>query len=83
MAGKKKQKEEKITVMLSSDPNISGSESEQEFFSLNFKNYLIKTEEPVKLSAPLAEVVQNKNKARINARAFAKKMAFKDSKPPV
>ena len=84
MANKKKEnKNERVMTQLNADPQISGAESEQEFFSHNFKNFLIKTDEPVELPKPLAEVVQNKNKTRRDAKKFAKKMAFKDAKPPV
>lgn len=75
--------EKKVTVILPKNPLITGTESEQEFFSVNGKNYLVQTDTPVDLPAPLAEVVMNVAKGRRAAAKYATEKAFKDSKPPV
>lgn len=74
-------KPSKIKVMLPRDPMVTGDGAEQEFFSVNGKNIIIKTDEIVEVDPEFAEVIENKAKARRSAQAFIKKMAFKDSKP--
>ncbi len=71
-----------VTVILPRDPNKKGEEADQEFFSVNFKNYLIKTEEPVEVPVEIVEVINNIAQARREARAYAKKVAFREAKPP-
>lgn len=75
--------EKKVTVILPTNPLITGTESEQEFFSVNGKNYLVQTDTPVDLPESLAEVVMNVANGRKKARKYAAEIAFKDSKPPV
>lgn len=71
----------KVTVILPCDPQIEGDGAEQEFFSVNGHNILVQTDVPVEVDEIFAEVINNKAKARTQAREFIKKMAFKDSKP--
>lgn len=78
-----KTKNKTVKVMLQRDPNKTGSEADQEFFSVNGKNYLIKTDEMVDVPEEVAYLIENINKQRTAARKFANKMAFKDSKPAV
>lgn len=72
-----------VTVILPRDPNKTGNDADQEFFSVNFKNYLIKIDEPVEVPPEVAEVINNVAESRRKARQYAKEKAFKDSKPPV
>lgn len=76
----------KVTVILPSDPLIrdtNGNTAEQqEFFSVNGKNVIIKCDEPVEVDAEFAEVINNRAKTRRAAQQFIKAKAFKDSKPP-
>lgn len=71
---------EKVKVMLPSDPFVHGNGNEQEFFSVNGHNILVKTDEVVEVDPKFAEVINNKAKARRDAKNFAKKMAVKE--PP-
>jgi len=85
-AAKAENKPAKVTVILPSDPLIrdgNGNTAEQqEFFSVNGKNIIIKCDEPVEVDPEFAEVINNRAKARRNSQKFIKEMAFKDSKPP-
>ena len=79
-------KPQKVTVILPSDPlcrDSSGNVGEQqEFFSVNGKNILVKCDEPVDVPREFLEVIENKAKARREAAIFVKKNAFRDSEPP-
>lgn len=79
----KKAEKKTATVILPRDPRKTGNDADQEVFSVNFKNYIIKTDEPVEVPAEVAEVINNVAEARRKARIFAKEKAFKGSKPPV
>ncbi len=68
----------KVKVMLPSDPFVHGNGNEQEFFSVNGHNILVKTDEIVEVDPKFAEVINNKAKARRQAKAFAKKMAVRE-----
>lgn len=68
----------KVKVMLPSDPFVHGNGNEQEFFSVNGHNILVKTDEVVEVDPKFAEVINNKAKARRQAKAFAKKMAVRE-----
>lgn len=70
--------ETKVKVMLPSDPFVHGNGNEQEFFSVNGHNILVKTDEVVEVDSKFAEVINNKAKARREAKAFAKKMAVRE-----
>lgn len=72
-----------VTVILPRDPNKTGNDADQEFFSVNFKNYLIKTDEPVEVPPEVAEVINNVAESRRKARQYAKEKAFKEAKMPV
>lgn len=79
-------KPQKVTVILPSDPlcrDSSGNVGEQqEFFSVNGKNILVKCDEPVEVDPEFVEVINNKAKAHREAKIFVKKNAFRDSEPP-
>lgn len=83
---KEKTKPQKVTVILPSDPlmrDSSGNVGEQqEFFSVNGKNILVKCDEPVMVDPEFAEVINNKAKARREAAIFVKQNVFRDSQPP-
>lgn len=68
----------KVKVMLPSDPFVHGNGNEQEFFSVNGHNILVKTDEVVEVDSKFAEVINNKAKARREAKAFVKKMAVRE-----
>lgn len=74
----KKEAIAKVKVMLPSDPFVHGNGNEQEFFSVNGHNILVKTDEVVEVDPKFAEVINNKAKARRQAKAFAKKMAVRE-----
>lgn len=69
-----------VTVTLPRDPNKNGPEADTEYFSVNFKSYLIKTDEPVTVPEEVAEVVNNAKKARMEGRKFANKVMVKEPK---
>lgn len=72
----------KVKVMLPRDPLITGDGGDQEFFSVNGHNILVKTDEVVEVDEIFAEVIENKAKARKQAKKFIEQNKFKDSKPP-
>lgn len=72
----------KVNVMLPRDPLITGDGGDQEFFSVNGHNILVKTDEVVEVDEIFAEVIENKAKARMQAKKFIEQNKFKDSKPP-
>ncbi|MBR6538105.1 MAG: hypothetical protein IKT67_12990 [Lachnospiraceae bacterium] len=68
----------KIRVKL---PRANGHNANQdEFFSVNFKNYIIKRGEYVEIPEELAEVIENGEKAEDAAFEFAEKKALKEPK---
>ena len=80
------EKPQKVTVILPSDPLVRDSSGnggeQQEFFSVNGRNILVKCDEPVEVDPEFVEVINNKAKARREAAIFVKKNAFRDSEPP-
>lgn len=74
-----------VRVILPSDPLVRDSGGnvgeQQEFFSVNGKNILVKCDEPVDVPEEFAEVINNKAKARREAAIFAKQNAFRNSEP--
>lgn len=72
----------KVKIMLPRDPLITGDGGDQEFFSVNGHNILVKTDEVVEVDEIFAEVIENKAKARMQAKKFIEQNKFKDSKPP-
>lgn len=70
---------QKVTVRL---PRNAGQNANQdEFFSVNFKNYIIRRGETVEIPEELAEVIRNGEKADEYAMRYADEKAFRDAKP--
>jgi hypothetical protein len=71
-------KAEKVEVRL---PRNAGQNANQdEFFSVNFKNYIIKRGETVEIPEELAEVIRNNEQAEEYAMRYADEKAFKEAK---
>lgn len=61
-------------------PRNSGQNANQdEFFSVNFKNYIIKRGERVEIPEELAEVIENNEKADEFAMKFAEEHGFREA----
>ena len=69
-----------VTVILPRDPNKKGPGADEEYFSVNFKGYLIKTDVPVQVPEEVAEVINNVADARRKGRLYAEKIGFKKAK---
>ncbi len=70
--------EKRVTVRL---PRLEGQNANQtEFFSYNFKNYLIKRGEDVEIPEGLAEVIKNAEKAKDAAFKYAEEKALREAK---
>lgn len=69
-------------TILPRDPALKGSAADTEFFSVNGRNILVKTDELVELPIEFKEVIENAAKARMAARKYAEQVAFKDSTAP-
>lgn len=68
----------KISVRL---PRNAGQNANQdEFFSVNFKNYIIRRGETVEIPEELAEAITNAEKAEEYAMNYADEKAFRDAK---
>lgn len=68
----------KVSVRL---PRNAGQNANQdEFFSVNFKNYIIRRGETVEITEELAEVIRNAEKAEEYAMQYADEKAFRDAK---
>ena len=68
---------QKVTVRL---PRNAGQNANQdEFFSVNFKNYMIRRGETVEITEELAEVIRNGEKADEYAMKYADEKAFKEA----
>ena len=62
-------------------PRNNGQNANQdEFFSVNFKNYIIKRGETVEIPEALAEVIENNDKAEDYAMRFVEEHGFKEAK---
>lgn len=62
-------------------PRNEGQNANQdEFFSVNFKNYIIKRGVEVEIPEEVAEVIRNAEKATEYAMQYADEKAFKDAK---
>ena len=62
-------------------PRNNGQNANQdEFFSVNFHNYIIKRGERVEIPEALAEVIENNEKADDYAMKFVEETGFKDAK---
>ena len=82
MAGTTKQTNDdakrRVSVRL---PRNKGQNANQdEFFSVNFKNYIIKRGETVEIPEELAEVIRNGEKAEEYAMQYAEEKGFKEAK---
>ena len=81
MADKTKQANndaKRVSVRL---PRNSGQNANQdEFFSVNFKNYIIKRGERVEIPEALAEVIENNEKAEDFAMQYIEETSFKRAK---
>lgn len=70
--------EKRVSVRL---PRNAGQNANQdEFFSVNFKNYIIRRGETVEIPEELAEVIRNAEKADEYAMRYADEKAFRDAK---
>ena len=68
----------RVTVRL---PRNAGQNANQdEFFSVNFKNYIIKRGETVEIPEELAEVIRNNEKAEDYAMQYAEEKALREAK---
>jgi hypothetical protein len=62
-------------------PRNSGQNANQdEFFSVNFKNYIIKRGETVEIPEEVAEVIRNAEKAEEYAMQYAEEKAMREPK---
>jgi len=62
-------------------PRNAGQNADQdEFFSVNFKNYIIRRGETVEIPEELAEVIRNAEKAEEYAMKYADEKAFREAK---
>lgn len=60
-------------------PRNAGQNADQdEFFSVNFKNYIIRRGERVEIPEELAEVIRNNEQAEEYAMRYADEKAYKD-----
>ena len=72
------QADQKITVRL---PRLQGTNANQdEFFSVNFKNYIVKRGERVEIPQELAEVIENGEKAEEYAIQYAEQNGVREAK---
>lgn len=60
--------------------NAGQNANQDEFFSVNFKNYIIKRGETVEIPEELAEVIRNNEKAEEYAMKYAEEKALRESK---
>ena len=71
-------KAERVEVRL---PRNAGQNANQdEFFSVNFKNYIIRRGETVEIPEELAEVIRNNEQAEEYAMRYADEKAFREAK---
>lgn len=67
----------KVTVRL---PRNAGQNANQdEFFSVNFKNYIIKRGETVEIPEELAEVIRNNEQSEDYAMKYAEENALREA----
>lgn len=69
-----------VTRILPRDPNKKGPGADEEYFSVNFKGYIIKTDVPVQVPEEVAELIDNVAEARRKGRLYAEKVGFKEAK---
>lgn len=71
-------KQKRVTVRL---PKLKGSKAiQEEFFSVNGKNYIIKRGETVEIPEEVAEVIRNAEKAEEYAMEYAEGLVRAESK---
>ena len=71
-------KAERVEVRL---PRNAGQNANQDaFFSVNFKNYIIRRGETVEIPEELAEVIRNNEQAEEYAMRYADEKAFREAK---
>ena len=58
--------------------NAGQNANQDEFFSVNFKNYIIKRGESVEIPEELVEVIRNNEQAEEYAMRYADEKAFRD-----
>ena len=81
MAGTTKQVKEDVKRVQVRLPRNNGQNANQdEFMSVNFKNYIIKRGETVEIPEALAEVITNAEKAEEYAMKYVDEKAFKEPK---
>ena len=81
MAGTTKQANESAKRVQVRLPRNKGQNANQdEFMSVNFKNYIIKRGEAVEIPEALAEVITNAEKAEEYAMQYVEEKAFKEPK---
>lgn len=68
----------KVTVLLPRNPGQNANQDE--FFSVNFKNYIIKRGERVEIPEELAEVIENAAKAEEYAMQYAEERKPREAK---
>lgn len=74
---KKENNAKRVQVRL---PRAAGQNANQdEFFSVNFKNYIIKRGETVEIPEELAEVITNAEKAEEYAMRYAEDKALREA----
>ena len=81
MADKTKQAKEdakRVSVRLPRNNGVNANQDE--FFSVNFKNYIIKRGERVEIPEALAEVIENNEKAEDYAIQYAEETGFREAK---
>jgi hypothetical protein len=80
MADTTKQKNENAKRVEVRLPRNAGQNANQdEFFSVNFKNYIIKRGETVEIPEELAEVIRNAEKGEEYAMRYADEKAFREA----
>lgn len=77
MADKKK-KSERQEIKLRRIPHPNASQ--EEFYSVNFKNYLVKRGETVSLPSEVVEVIRNSEAAEDEAIAYVESKALREPK---
>ena len=68
----------KATATVKLPRNKGKNAVQEEFFSVNFKNYIIKRGVPVEVPAELAEVIENAEKAEDYALDYAEAKALRE-----
>jgi hypothetical protein len=80
MADKTKQaKEDAKRVSVKLPRNAGQNANQDEFFSVNFKNYIIKRGERVEIPEALAEVIENNEKSEEFAMKYAEEKGFREA----